>query len=136
MLLFIVVLGKRDIKPFIFQYISCYCLSSYGKYGIDNLVKFQYISCYCLSKCLLNMQYVFRISIHLMLLFIITCACIVERTRKISIHLMLLFIQSGYSQYIASNDFNTSHVTVYQIKQCKLLSSCVNFNTSHVTVYP
>ena len=113
MLLFIVVLGKRDIKPFIFQYISCYCLSSYGKYGIDNLVKFQYISCYCLSKCLLNMQYVFRISIHLMLLFIgirdidqrmrgyfntshVTVYRLPDTTRKekdgISIHLMLLFI--------------------------------------------
>ena len=93
MLLFIVVLGKRDIKPFIFQYISCYCLSSYGKYGIDNLVKFQYISCYCLSKCLLNMQYVFRISIHLMLLFI-GIRDIDQRMR-------------GY--------FNTSHVTVYPV---------------------
>ena len=97
MLLFIVVLGKRDIKPFIFQYISCYCLSSYGKYGIDNLVKFQYISCYCLSKCLLNMQYVFRISIHLMLLFIP--------------------VQTEHQS--AKCYFNTSHVTVYLIQFCK-----------------
>ena len=43
--------------------------------------------------------------------------------------LLVFFITFGCN-------FNTSHVTVYQFKQDFTADSKDNFNTSHVTVYP
>ena len=92
-----------------------------------------------------------------MLLFI----CRTRRTwnisRSVSIHLILLFIEETGSaekklqpfQYISCYSlsinskmtvyliarFNTSHVTLYQYKACKLHIRPERFNTSHVTLY-
>ena len=118
-----------------FQYISCYCLSSPGFNVGLSYSRFQYISCYCLSL----------IGVHF------------QRGHRISIHLMLLFIISGFIIPRVKCHFNTSHVTVYlghrvmelikdifQYISCYCLSPELTrsrniyeyFNTSHVTVYP
>ena len=73
---------------------------------------FQYISCYCLSVLL----------------------TLIKTAMQISIHLMLLFIVLFQLHYRLDNDFNTSHVTVYQ-KVKLVMYVYTDFNTSHVTVY-
>ena len=117
---------------------------------------FQYISCYCLSTyCMFNRH--FRgISIHLMLLFIYLFSYRTKFFVFISIHLMLLFICFSAIIHCFCLHFNTSHVTVYQESiilhdsstgfqyiSCYCLSNMIisycyqniYFNTSHVTVY-
>ena len=80
-----------DAKVNVFQYISCYCLSTVcvstvswcyyfntshvtvyqlKRQGMKPGVRFQYISCYCLSIIRSAFSIAFVISIHLMLLFI------------------------------------------------------------------
>ena len=54
----------------IFQYISCYGLSSSRKTNCDSFLKFQYISCYGLSRHNQSWFKMVGISIHLMLRFI------------------------------------------------------------------
>ena len=124
-------------RCFLFQYISCYCLSRCIYRNFFKHFAFQYISCYCLSYphiALLNVHSF--ISIHLMLLFIIACCvplnplsrfqyiscyclspcCFCSRWNiLISIHLMLLFIPKHHMFYHMNHHFNTSHVTVYLI---------------------
>ena len=53
----------------------------------------------------------------------------------ISIHLMLLFIISGFIIPRVKRHFNTSHVTVYLYFRAIFFISSSYFNTSHVTVY-
>ena len=100
-------------------------------------IKFQYISCYCLSHRRTSKRGCNRISIHLMLLFILSVAflgCMVADfntshvtvypgkaslpaiAKIISIHLMLLFIFSSILIPSRNPDFNTSHVTVYRYR--------------------
>ena len=95
-----------------FQYISCYSLSTIRKTGSyrkprfntshvtlyrAGFVKcpfhsgFQYISCYSLSRKTRYTRHVLRVSIHLMLLFILLRLSVLKR-----------FLS-----------FNTSHVTLY-----------------------
>ena len=135
MLLFINCYIVNCLLCSIFQYISCYCLSSPGFNVGLSYSRFQYISCYCLSL----------IGVHF------------QRGHRISIHLMLLFIISGFIIPRVKCHFNTSHVTVYlghrvmelikdifQYISCYCLSPELTrsrniyeyFNTSHVTVYP
>ena len=101
----------------IFQYISCYCLSTHhlsihnrnrisihlmllfiNCYIVNCLLCsiFQYISCYCLSYTLSNRNINHNISIHLMLLFIPFTFPFIRSSIVISIHLMLLFILSWF----------------------------------------
>ena len=138
---------------------------------------FQYISCYCLSHSAHFRILISKISIHLMLLFIekefyssnkelvfqyISCYCLSAfrigqgSHSLISIHLMLLFISIENTAISNARNFNTSHVTVYlyergfvdfadifQYISCYCLSLILSlykpmlyhFNTSHVTVY-
>ena len=150
------LLSVRLLLFALFQYISCYCLSS-----LANLIplaylisihlmllfidgdatralmtqKFQYISCYCLSTMfylsLLNLQ----ISIHLMLLFIFTEA------RSVLLKILFQYISCYclsilYGKNIPEDgNFNTSHVTVYRKRNHLRLNTLQHFNTSHVTVY-
>ena len=74
-----------------FQYISCYSLSgSIGELSVVNRL-FQYISCYSLSiKTMVSVG-----------------------IRKVSIHLMLLFIMQYIERLQERYCFNTSHVTLY-----------------------
>ena len=121
-------------------------------------IAFQYISCYCLSRLLCRLHTGCRISIHLMLLFILAYPCADSHHCGISIHLMLLFIRVGFFQILSiikfqyiscyclslsstlvdrmCMDFNTSHVTVYLYSGYKVKNDIGDFNTSHVTVYP
>ena len=74
------------------------------------------------------------ISIHLMLLFIITWP-LIQINQSISIHLMLLFIDNGVLEKLK--------VIIFQYISCYCLSEKTrwgifrlsDFNTSHVTVY-
>ena len=98
---------------YLFQYISCYSLS------VDEIEEkiekylFQYISCYSLSSG--------------------------ENTRNgeqnVSIHLMLLFIGADIADVRNLIRFNTSHVTLYRLRQIQLQTLISRFNTSHVTLY-
>ena len=107
---------KASYREGIFQYISCYCLSSSAHTFCDPFTKFQYISCYCLSRAI--QAYVKGhkiISIHLMLLFILSGFRRMSGKENISIHLMLLFILKEWQRVLKKRHFNTSHVTVYRI---------------------
>ncbi len=95
------------------------------------------------------------VSIHLMLLFIRDSTETLGANRGVSIHLMLLFIYRCLFNDIVRRGFNTSHVTLYQVKPSGLLRRPVSihlmllfillyharnhlstcFNTSHVTLY-
>ena len=78
---------------FLFQYISCYCLSK-RKPIIEHWSSgFQYISCYCLSS---------------------SVTPVAPSANAISIHLMLLFIHILLLLSTGLRNFNTSHVTVYR----------------------
>ena len=136
MLRFILQPGRQLHCGISFQYISCYGLSRFFLFIVLTLTKFQYISCYGLSAD----------------------APVDSPADFISIHLMLRFIFSHFAhsseeylfQYIScyglsfpksnrrrrKNNFNTSHVTVYQKSSISSKSKMRNFNTSHVTVYP
>ena len=83
---------QTGISITIFQYISCYCLSLLPFRLYDPVLLFQYISCYCLSNSSDSYDHGTDISIHLMLLFIVSGDNLVPRPTIISIHLMLLFI--------------------------------------------
>ena len=74
---------------------------------------FQYISCYSLSCCLNLCIYIFKVSIHLMLLFIDKISVFHFILLFVSIHLMLLFIFCHVLKNISPERFNTSHVTLY-----------------------
>ena len=73
MLLFIYILPRNHLRMSVFQYISCYSLS---------------------SPFPPNLLYSKLVSIHLMLLFIGYTSKDSRRSRRVSIHLMLLFIYS------------------------------------------
>ena len=133
-----------------FQYISCYCLSTYQVWWLTRYryfntshvtvyhahtlrenghVAFQYISCYCLSEMERHGMAVIGISIHLMLLFI---GSVLEILKKI--HLFQYISCYCLSSYIMSmfhnvNYFNTSHVTVYP-----LAVVCVSSH-SHISIH-
>ena len=119
---------------FLFQYISCYCLSFLlfnqshihlhfntshvtvylnGKKTPCKINEFQYISCYCLSQ---------SSSVH-------------SLPDSISIHLMLLFISGNYWKLVHGSGFQ--YISCYCLSQPPrhLHYQLRNFNTSHVTVY-
>ena len=67
----------------------------------ETVNKFQYISCYSLSQSLQFLRLDPVVSIHLMLLFIVSEFEIRIPARKVSIHLMLLFILARTRVYLA-----------------------------------
>ena len=78
-----------------FQYISCYCLSAADYAAPFYKEIFQYISCYCLSRGQLLTEPIKTIFQY------ISCYCL------------------SFTSYLWSShrsNFNTSHVTVYQIQ--------------------
>ena len=104
---------QTGISITIFQYISCYCLSLLPFRLYDPVLLFQYISCYCLSSP------GFNVGLSYSRFQYISCYCLsligvhFQRGHRISIHLMLLFIISGFIIPRVKCHFNTSHVTVY-----------------------
>ena len=114
MLLFIKRSQDLSGVQYLFQYISCYSLSTV-RCSYNNIVYlFQYISCYSLSSERL-------------------CLC---NYRNVSIHLMLLFIFVFGENFRIRKSFNTSHVTLYRKASMKITCFLSCFNTSHVTLYP
>ena len=117
---------------------------------------FQYISCYSLSSIHLTTTLISEVSIHLMLLFInnrniMECKEICFNTSHVT-----LYHENGKTIRGTGHSFNTSHVTLYrflasfisrlntfQYISCYSLSTCrftlyqmaLSFNTSHVTLY-
>ena len=118
-----------------FQYISCYCFSLSDCCCTTQRTIFQYISCYCLScqQRGINMQHAYFNTSH------VTVYRNLQFNSKqyscISIHLMLLFILSVSILAFVCGNFNTSHVTVYPLIPRFSWSVPSYFNTSHVTVY-
>ena len=139
----------------LFQYISCYCLSSLLQFIIPcNL--FQYISCYCLSENF----HTYKISSGFQY---ISCYCLsytqavrnavdrnfntshvtvyprphttVLRYTVISIHLMLLFITARHNIYEQPHIISI-HLMLLFINLNRWENNVFDyFNTSHVTVY-
>ena len=144
----------EDLEHFNTSHVTVYPVKEQKKEETNG---FQYISCYCLSYRLCRIPCHFRISIHLMLLFIILFIYCIPLSFLISIHLMLLFITEesyfpnmGYRfQYISCYCLSTASImllvcdTWFQYISCYCLSltisgslcSFCHFNTSHVTVY-
>ena len=75
------------------------------------------------------------ISIHLMLLFITTSYLYITLQIIISIHLMLLFI--GFALYESGNTMVFQYISCYCLSLYQHSWMCLHqdFNTSHVTVY-
>ena len=117
---------------------------------------FQYISCYCLSKCVSCDRHFLLISIHLMLLFINHSGVLVVLVIAFQYISCYCLSSCLSSSFMSVCNFNTSHVTVYlhrpDIRKSvciisihlmllfihvrhKCLQSLTYFNTSHVTVY-
>ena len=92
MLLFICTGIRCSFPIFLFQYISCYCLSNTDAFKTLESSIFQYISCYCLSTLLLltvGCSSYFNTSHVTVYLLKLRKKSLPE---LISIHLMLLFI--------------------------------------------
>ena len=105
-----------------------------GAFDEMNLYEFQYISCYCLSLWRSNPHIRWKISIHLMLLFIIHTGCqkcCWQEFQYISCYCLSEYLPDCMMWY---GHFNTSHVTVYLDFTAGYLIGQY-FNTSHVTVY-
>ena len=97
-----------------FQYISCCYLSGKIQLEYGESATFQYISCCYLSAYT-------RIPIP---------------HNRVSIHLMLLFILSLFPLIWALvSGFNTSHVAIYRNTLQQLCDTGRGFNTSHVAIY-
>ena len=58
-----------------------------------------------------------------------------DKGYKVSIHLMLLFIEALNIVSYPTKSFNTSHVTLYPIDDFAIDGLAERFNTSHVTLY-
>ena len=140
-----------------FQYISCYCLSviRIAIAGADGYFNTSHVTVYRrYREPASNIVTDFNTS-HVTVYHIRSIVC--TTLYHISIHLMLLFIISGFIIPRVKCHFNTSHVTVYlghrvmelikdifQYISCYCLSPELTrsrniyeyFNTSHVTVYP
>ena len=135
MLLFIHGAGREGAPEGTFQYITCYSLSNPGMQGPVGRLWFQYITCYSLS-----MDAYVVMQDHIKFQYI-TCYSLSrsgEKTRDladVSIHHMLLFIISDVDLYIVKNMFQ--YITCYSLsRSCTLLyTDGTGFNTSHVTLY-
>ena len=76
------------------------------------------------------------ISIHLMLRFILGC-CFSYYFGFLFQYISCYGLSQAYTLlHMYVPDFNTSHVTVYQMPNPTAQAIKANFNTSHVTVYP
>ena len=116
MLLFICNQNCDSRCGWLFQYISCYCLSKIQGASIKYCYGFQYISCYCLSypvHCLHHSLPHFNTS-H------VTVYLLHPPNNpyplSISIHLMLLFI--------SSTNITVGKLIIFQYISCYCLSKC------------
>ena len=146
-----------SIQHFLFQYISCYCLSFWTSVIFDASENFNtsHVTVYLLLSHPIYQPS--DISIHLMLLFIssvsfifiraslfqyISCYCLSAAHRPmLRIDLRFQYISCYCLSSVVSSRsfrffyFNTSHVTVYRDNNLDTSRFCNHFNTSHVTVY-
>ncbi len=115
MLLFIHGAGREGAPEGTFQYITCYSLSNPGMQGPVGRLWFQYITCYSLS-----MDAYVVMQDHIKFQYI-TCYSLSrsgEKTRDladVSIHHMLLFIISDVDLYIVKNMFQ--YITCYSLSE-------------------
>ena len=155
-LLFIAVMGLTLFAEYMFQYISCYSLSTVKEKSYAEMTMFQYISCYSLSfPAPWEPLVLFRFNTSHVTLYLIIPAVnkVIHRFQyiscyslsfifdslptlfEVSIHLMLLFIVLSRILASVNVSFNTSHVTLYRNDHCIVPSQVCSFNTSHVTLY-
>ena len=140
-LLFISFLFKPASAIFLFQNISCYCLSKSPSVEIPDINLFQNISCYCLSQCMMHLgklQCNFKTSLVIVYLKNsgwtdwtkafqnISCYCLsiwqwqvgIQRI-CISKHLMLLFIDSptmGYAFLLLFQNISCYCLSIHFVK--------------------
>ena len=136
MLLFI--LSESELRTALSHYFNT---SHVTVYRVRlNIVKinsiFQYISCYCLSPVRFRAVALKTISIHLMLLFICKFHFLKTAGKWISIHLMLLFISTGLKSGNYQPIISIHLMLLFIMTLLIHLILSQNFNTSHVTVYP
>ena len=97
---------------------------------------FQYISCYCLSSQRIPVHDILQISIHLMLLFIYIATLLNYHLHHFNTSHVTVYRNLPPLLPLFWINFNTSHVTVYQRVTRSRRREIFYFNTSHVTVYP
>ena len=150
-------LSKAELK-FLFQYNSCYCLSSADTALENERWQFQYNSCYCLSYISCSSSYHITISIQLLLLFILvwifpclrwhadfntTLVIVYLNLDKYNCKTILFQYNSCYCLSIQC-PFYLSGIRLFQYNSCYCLSLYpidllrikYNFNTTLVIVYP
>ena len=144
MLLFIRVHSVRISLYFIFQYISCYCLSATEGTTFVDKYWFQYISCYCLSSSFVHSAFrksnfnTSHVTVYprrrhtesFSLRFqYISCYClsacpdvvleVAYSFQYISCYCLSFF---SFVDMVKSAYFNTSHVTVYHLATHELFA--------------
>ena len=101
----------------------------------ETVNKFQYISCYSLSQSLQFLRLDPVVSIHLMLLFILDMTVLLFRSLFVSIHLMLLFIESPHLETLHLQEVSIHLMLLFINYSLSAVNVPERFNTSHVTLY-
>ena len=135
MLRFIIWITKSFINTKIFQYISCYGLSITFSLDYKIIKLFQYISCYGLSRFFLFIVLTLTKFQYISCYGLSADAPVDSPADFISIHLMLRFIFSHFAH--SSEEYLFQYISCYGLSfpKSNRRRRKNNFNTSHVTVY-
>ena len=148
---------STNVAPLkLFQYNSCYCLSSSHRPAPDWLPEFQYNSCYCLSPSLrLNISLGNRFNTTLVTVYqskgtksMIDLGCfnttlvtvyhfvrwMDDKDVDVSIQLLLLFIVGRLQKQTGRTAFQYNSCYCLSFN-CKIQKRLQSFNTTLVTVY-
>ena len=135
MLLFICGAKGKGKTITMFQYISCYSLSlrtmkkELQAEGFNTSHVTLYLLLYSSLNRFLQRFNTSHVTLYLYLTFKF------PPFLRVSIHLMLLFILFWPIGLYLLLCFNTSHVTLYLIRTSQKPTLILRFNTSHVTLY-
>ena len=135
MLRFILQPGRQLHCGISFQYISCYGLSKGDIVLVYRLSEFQYISCYGLSRFFLFIVLTLTKFQYISCYGLSADAPVDSPADFISIHLMLRFIFSHFAH--SSEEYLFQYISCYGLSfpKSNRRRRKNNFNTSHVTVY-
>ncbi len=135
MLLFITTSDARLGDSYLFPYIKCYCLSGQELPLLSLLTLFPYIKFYCLSQCDVNSHGIYIVSIHQMLLFIISLRSIVSFCTCFHTSNVIVYRIVHTPPWAQASSFHTSNVIVYPISALLAAVRKLCFHTSNVIVY-
>ena len=117
----------------VFQYISCYSLSEEDLQKMHNYFVFQYISCYSLSQRLTedhSFQICFNTS-HVTLYHHPVPSCCLDT--QVSIHLMLLFISPLSAAFSSQMQFQ--YISCYSLSSGKSFDKCRTSAFQYISCY-